>query len=532
MIALRPYQSELIDGFYESAMVHSKILMVLPTGGGKTLVAGSLFLDYFLAGERSIFICSLDCLIDQTAEKLIALGIPEAEIGYIKAGKPENRTAMITIASLQTIARRKWFFNYLNDHWSLVVWDEVHEIWNHKLSRQLLDQMTTCAHLGLTGTPWRLSKTKSLIFQCDTMVAGPTISELQKMGYLVTAEYYSLRDAQVDTNGIRTIAGDWDLKELSARADKAELLERMVQNWLRLAPGERTAVFTTSVQHSIHAAEAFQRHGISAAYVDGKTSPKERKRIYKALKDGEILVVCSCQVLSTGFDEPSISCAILARNSKSVSLIWQQLGRAFRISPDTGKTKATILDMAGVLTKIPVPETLTHYQLQEPPSASGGDGGSMKECVMTDGCPGLSWGFAKVCDCCGKEFPTKHVDHDGTLSQLVLKQNEEAAKAEAKLKKKLSSFRKKAYRTGKDPGWASKIFFVEVRSAPKKEWHLHAVFPEPTEADAQAYCVYLTNVMRRRGLDEEWRDMRMAEEFGEALDWKAAIADAIEMAVI
>lgn len=527
MTSLRAYQEQLREQFYEAALTCAKVLMVLATGGGKTLVSGSLILDYYQAGERSLFICSLDCLIDQTAEKLIALGVPEAEIGYIKAGKPENRTAKITIASLQTIARRKWFFNYLNDHWALVVWDEVHEIWNHQLSRRLLAEMTTCAHLGLTGTPWRLSKSKSLHLQCDTMVAGPTVKELQEMGFLVEADYYSLRDAQADTNGIRTIAGDWDLKELSARADNPALLERMVENWRQLAPGQRTAVFTTSVQHSIHAAAAFERHGIPSAYVDGKTSPRERRRIYKALREGEILVVCSCQVLSTGFDEPSISCGILARNSKSVSLIWQQLGRVFRISPETGKTRATILDMAGVLSKIPVPESLAVYQLQEPPAGGGGSGGAMKECpkVEETGCPGLSYGFARECSCCGAPFPTKDIDHDGTLSKLVIAQNAAAAKTEARLKKKLVSLRKKALKTGKDPMWAVKAFFLENRTSPKPEWHRQACYPEPDEGCVQTYALYLTKIMRRRGLDDEWMHARMNEEFGDVIDWRRILQE-------
>jgi len=532
MITLRGYQEELKHQFYEAALQHAIILMVLATGGGKTQVSGSLIKDYFDAGERSIFICALDCLIDQTADKLLKLGIPEEQIGYIKAGKPENRSAMVTIASLQTIARRKWFWNYLNNHWALVVWDEVHELWNHKLARKLLAEMTTCAHLGLTGTPWRLSRANSLVFQCQTMIAGPTVRELQLLGYLVEAIYYSLRDAQADLNGCRVIRGDWDLKELQARTDRAELLERMVANWKRLAEGKRTIVFTVSVQHSIHVVECFNTAGVPAAYVDGSTSPKERKRIYAALRSGEILVVASCQVLSVGFDEPSAECAILARNSKSVSLIWQQLGRVFRISPDTGKTRAIVLDMAGVLTRMSVPESLSVYELQAPPDGAGGAGGSMKPCVMTPGCDGLSYGFAARCSCCDAEFPSKHEEHDGELSRLVIAQNEAAAKAEAKLVKKLHRLRKQAYRTGKDPGWAAKMFFVENRTAVKTSWHRNAVFPEPTEADVQAYALYLEGVRTRRGLDADWVTQRMQEEFDDSIDWQTALAQAKALAVL
>jgi hypothetical protein len=241
-------------------------------------------------------------------------------------------------------------------------------------------------------------------------------------------------------------------------------------------------------------------------------------------------------VLSVGFDEPAMECAILARASKSVSLIWQQIGRAQRTSKATGKTRAIVLDMAGVLTRLPVPESLTHYELQAPPDGAGGAGGSMKECptVAETGCPGMSWGFAKVCSCCGAEFPPAIADdHDGELSRLVLAANEQAAKTERRLRKSLGRYKKQALKHGRDPSWASKAFYSEHRTAPKQEWHLGAVFgEEPTEADGQAFAVYLGNVRRRRGLEQEWLERRMAEEFGTTLDWRAVLDDCLALGLV
>jgi hypothetical protein len=151
---------------------------------------------------------------------------------------------------------------------------------------------------------------------------------------------------------------------------------------------------------------------------------------------------------------------------------------------------------------------------------------------MTPGCEGLSYGFAAVCSCCGEEFPRKNEEHDGELSRLVIAQNDAAAKVEAKLRKKLHRLRKQAFRTGKDPGWSSKMFFVENRTPPKTAWHCNAVFPEPSDADVQAYALYLENVRARRGLDHAWFELRMQEEFGDTIDWQAALEEAQALAVL
>ena len=529
----RAYQAQFIADSYTAAEENNIVLGVMACGLGKLTVASQMICHHIEAGLRSYFIVNLDCLIDQARDRMLGAGVPEEQIGFIKAGHPEKRSALVQIASIQTMLRRKWFYNYPPD---FAVWDECHLVWSHKLAKKLLAEWSECFHFGNTATPWRMSRKDSLLFQTQALVCGPTPQWAIDNGYLVPTDYYSLRDAQADLNGVRIVRGDYDLATLAARTDREELIEKMVANWRRYADGKRTGIFTVNVAHSHHVAEIFRKHGISAAAIDGSTSQSERRRLYAEFRAGTTLVLVSCGVLSVGFDEPAMECAILARASKSVSLIWQQIGRAQRTSAATGKERAIVLDMCGVLTRLPVPESLTHYQLQAPPDGAGGAGGSMKECptVAETGCPGMSWSFAKVCSCCGAEFPPKIDDsHDGELSRLVLAANEQAEKTERRLKKSLGKYKKQALKFKRDPGWASRAFYFEHRTAPQQAWHLGAVYGEsPSESDGQAFAVYLEGVRTRRGLDREWLDRRMEEEFGTALDWRAVLDDCAAMGLV
>jgi len=527
----RPYQTQFIDDAYAEAEENSIVLGVMACGLGKLTVASKMICDHIDAGLRSYFVVNLDCLIDQARERMIGAGVPEEQIGFIKAGHPERRSALVQIASIQTMLRRRWFYNYPPD---FCVWDEAHLVWGHKLAKKLLAEWTDCFHFGNTATPWRMSKKDSMLLQTQALVCGPTPKWAIENGYLVPTEYMSLRDAQADLHGVKIVRGDYDMATLAARTDREELIEKMVANWRRYANGLRTGVFTVNVAHSHHVAEVFNSHGIPAAAIDGSTSQKERRRLYAEFKAGRTLVLVSCGVLSVGFDEPAMECAILARASRSVSLIWQQIGRAQRTSRATGKTKAIVLDMCGVLTRLPVPESLTHYELQEPPSSAGGAGGSMKECVNAPECAHLSFGFAKKCDACGAEFPSAiDDDHDGELSRLVLAANDKAAKAERRLRKSLGKYKKQALKFGRDPAWASKMFYSDHRTAPQQAWHLGAVFGDaPTVSDAQTFALYLHKVALRRGLDDEWLRRRMEEEFGDRLDWAASLQESRALGLI
>jgi superfamily II DNA or RNA helicase len=82
-----------------------------------------------------------------------------------------------------------------------------------------------------------------------------------------------------------------------------------------------------------------------AEHLDGSTPLEERDRILAQLAAGKIDVVVNCMVLVEGWDEPSVSCLVLARPTKSLGLYRQMIGRSLRTWP--GKTDALILDHSG-----------------------------------------------------------------------------------------------------------------------------------------------------------------------------------------
>jgi superfamily II DNA or RNA helicase len=137
---------------------------------------------------------------------------------------------------------------------------------------------------------------------------------------------------------------------------------KIVQEWRRLVPGKRTIAFCVDIEHARHVAEEFRRAGIPADTVEGNTPIKERQRMYADCEKNGFLLLTSCNVISIGFDEPSVEVGLLLRPTQSSALHIQQIGRVMRISPQTGKACGIILDQAGNLERLGFPEDIDEYR--------------------------------------------------------------------------------------------------------------------------------------------------------------------------
>jgi superfamily II DNA or RNA helicase len=226
----------------------------------------------------------------------------------------------------------------------LLIIDEAH----HVLANTWKDVADYYANagaviLGMTATPAR-GDGRGLGSVFKVMVQGPTVVELIEGGYLVKTLVYA--PYRPDLTGVRIVAGDYNESQVAERVNKPELVGDVVLNYLKHNPERRrTVVFAVNVGHATSICNAFCDAGIIAAVVHGGTPSDERRGILAKLERGEIDVVVNCMVLTEGWDQPSVSCLILARPTKSLALYRQMIGRVLRPAP--GKANALIIDHAG-----------------------------------------------------------------------------------------------------------------------------------------------------------------------------------------
>ena len=345
----RPYQIQAIADLRASvAGGHRSPVLVMATGGGKTIVAAHLIQGAVSKGRKVLFLAPRRELIFQTAEKLTALGIPH---GIMMAGERPSMMPDVQVASVPTLYHR--FFKSAEGliprdlpPADLIVIDEIHASMS-AMTRAILDAYPKAVRIGLTATPAR-SDGRGLGEICDDMVLGPSVADLTAMGMLASLRYFGADKA--DLSKVRIQAGDYHQGDLGEAMNKPKLVGDVVQNWLRLCPDRLTVVFAVNRAHAKALQEEFDRAGVSAGYIDGETAKDERHEIFAAMESGAMRVLCSVEVVSMGWDMPQASCGIVARPTKSIARYLQMIGRIMRIHP--GKQDAWVIDHSGVVDEL------------------------------------------------------------------------------------------------------------------------------------------------------------------------------------
>lgn len=345
MTSLRPYQegvlTELTDLLRSTAA--AKALVVAPTGSGKTIIGAELIRQ--AAGAKVLFLAHRRELIRQAQSKLAEAGIKP---GIMLADVDPDEMADVQVASVQTLWRRRATLPPAD----LVIVDEAHRS-RARTYQSLLARYPRAAVVGLTATPCRTDG-RGLGNIFDTMVSCPQVAELIDQGHLVRTKVYA--PSTPDLHGVHVRMGDYKEDELAAAVDTPKLVGDIISHWHRLAEHRKTVVFATSVDHAVHIKNEFVKSGVRAAHIDGGTPKPERDGILERLSLGELELVTNCMVLTEGWDQPDVSCLVLARPTKSFGLYRQMVGRGLR--PVRGKEFCLVLDHAGT--------TYQHGFVEEP----------------------------------------------------------------------------------------------------------------------------------------------------------------------
>lgn len=421
---LWPHQVRAIELTRESMKLgHHWVLIVKPTGSGKTVTSGYIVKSYVDRNpdKQVLFVVHRVELLEQTFDSFTAVGL---QCGVIQASptREVNPFRPVQIASLQTMLAREPDLSNVG----LVVCDEAHHLAAGEWIKPFLElKKRGVFAVGLTATPTRADGL-GLGELFDDIVTPVTMKELIAQGVLVP----------------------YELKAPPAPVRKGALAQSPVSAYQTHAPGRKAILFARHIKDAEKFVEEFRAAGIAADIVTGTMGSLARRSVMERYKQGSIQVLMSVGILTEGFDDRPTDCVILARSIGSVGLYVQCCGRALRSSP--GKTNAVILDLWGSSYIHGAPDDDRVYSLE-------GEG------IRSDKLPGPAERFCKVCGCLmdtgSSVCPDPSCGKGGTqLSDIV---NVRLVKYAAKRKESpnaraetLGRWMNDARSKGYKPGWA------------------------------------------------------------------------------
>lgn len=413
MIQLRPYQQTAIDGIRDAySKRHRSVLFVLPTGGGKTVVFSSITTSAAAKGNRVCILVHRAELLRQASASLTSLGVRH---GLIAAGRSMDLTMPVQVASVQTLARR--LHKLPAELFQLLVVDEAHHS-NAGTWAQVLKHFHRARVLGVTATPCRCDG-RSLGEWYSAMVLGPTPQQLTDAGYLAPARV--LAPPGMSLQGLRKRMGDYDMRQAGEMLQAGQAMGDALSHYKQHLDGQTAIAFCCSVAHAEAVADLFNRHGITAASIDGSMDALQRERLLADLGAGRLKVLTSCALIGEGVDVPSVGGCILLRPTQSVSLHLQMIGRCLR--PQPGKV-AVVLDHVGNCLRLGHHLDEREWTLEGLRKREGPKAPSVKVCVQ---CFCAMPSGRSECPECGHRFTPerRELEHvEGQLQELQRQQQE------------------------------------------------------------------------------------------------------------
>lgn len=339
----------------------SSMLIVLPTGSGKSIVFSNL-LDR-LGKKRMLVVAHREELLKQ-ASKHIKFANPSLKVALEQASTYAPLDANVVVASKDTIGKGKRWEQRLGrfDPFDIVVVDEAH----HTAAPSYLKPLKFLnagraggpTLVGVTATPMR-GDGKPLANIFDELVFKRDIIELTEEGEKAEDGPYLCRltarriISSADISGVSQSKGDLDLGELASAVNidsRNSLIISAVEDYA--ADRKCIIVFAVDKAHAYALTKQFEERGHVAECVTDSTSATDRPRLLGAFYRGDIRILVNVGIATEGYDNPRIDCIVMARPTRSPLLYLQIIGRGTRpfrgngTKEDPEKKNCLILDIA------------------------------------------------------------------------------------------------------------------------------------------------------------------------------------------
>ena len=429
MIELRPYQLDLLQQVQTALAADAKarVMMQLPTGGGKTVIAGALLADWLMDGRKAVWLTHRRELAEQTRQMLTDAHISAmTDVKWTPGTDAPAMSGGAVILMAQTVGRRTdsmevWRRYNADD---LIVIDEAHHAAAEGWERAM--KQWPGRIIGMTATPWRLSKKEGFDHLFDELLCGPQVADLQTADWLCEARTLLPPPEQRIIGDEVDRTGDYTDRGIE-RANRPDVMTAGVLEFWQKDFGDRpTIAYAVSVDHARNLASVFNDAGILAAVILGDTSNEERSKAIAGFREGTLKVLVNVVVATEGFDLPDASCIVIARPTMSLALYLQMVGRGLR--PKDGGD-CLILDLAANSEIHGLPEEHRKWSLEPRGIESPGEASVVwcRNCetvspASSHHCRGCGDAFGKDCNRCGKWRAWKRwqfENHCGDTHELV-----------------------------------------------------------------------------------------------------------------
>jgi type I restriction enzyme, R subunit len=374
----RYYQEIAIRKALEAFVLgRRKMLLNLATGTGKTFIAFQIAWKLKQAGliKRVLFLADRNILAEQAFNAFEAFGNAR---DYINEGTtPTAREVYFSIyQALYALKDGKRIYeHYPKDFFDLIIIDEAHRS-GFGTWMDILNHFETAVQLGMTATPKETENVNTYkYFSAEQKEFKPLYEYSMAQGiedgflanfflhkYRMNTDSRNLIIEEVIEEGANVevpegaiLAQEYSALQYErditlpdrtkAMCDKLALLLRQTGEM------NKTIVFCVNMDHALDVMTQMQNYfshlgfsNYAVRIVSEESSAVSLLRTFQDITTERPVVATTVDLLSTGFDAPSLRNVVFMKYVSSSIVFKQILGRGTRLSEDTGKYTFRIID--------------------------------------------------------------------------------------------------------------------------------------------------------------------------------------------
>ncbi len=354
------YQQEILDRLEAERAVrgYMRNLLVAATGTGKTVISA---LDYKHFRKqnpgkpcRMLFVAHREEILRQSIYTFRAV-LKDANFGEMFVGNYKPDSIDHLFISIQTFNSQDFTGKTACDFYDYIIVDEFHHA-AAPTYQKLLSYYQPQILLGLTATPERMDGKSILPYFGNRIAAEIRLPEAIDRKLLCPFQYFGVTD-NIDLDKLRWSVGGYDKHELSnlytlsgmIAERRADLVVASLLKYVTDIDEVKGLGFCVSIEHAEFMSDFFNKRGIPAMFLTGKSPDEERKAAKERLVSGQIRFLFVVDIYNEGVDIPEVNTVLFLRPTESLTIFLQQLGRGLRLAED--KECLTVLDFIGQANK-------------------------------------------------------------------------------------------------------------------------------------------------------------------------------------
>jgi type I restriction enzyme R subunit len=374
----RYYQQVAIRRALEAITKGQKrILLNLATGTGKTTIAFQIAWKLKQAKQirRVLFLADRNVLRDQAFNTFEPFGNAR---GYIEEGQaPTSRDIYFSIYQAMWSEKdgKRIFEQYPKNFFDLIIIDECHRsgfsTWN-----EILKHFSTATQIGMTATPKQDENINTYKYFGDPQKEYQAVYEYSMAqgiddGFLANFLLHKVK-LNIDKDGVKiedavksgakievpdeAEPNDfYKMEQFEKNIILPDRTEKMCEHLAGLIKtyGEmqKTIVFCVTMEHAGEVAKHLQNHfahlgfpNYAVRIVSEETDSMSLLKTFQDQAQNVPVVATTVDLLSTGFDAPTVQNIVFMKPIRSPIVFKQIMGRGSRISKEKGKFWYRVID--------------------------------------------------------------------------------------------------------------------------------------------------------------------------------------------